>query len=80
MLIKYSRPLVMCLLLALTVTPTSFAQTRHSAAYVKCKSACRETAKKAKRDCQRKAAGAERTKCESAVREAGSKCKRGCSE
>jgi hypothetical protein len=79
MLIKYSRPLLMCLLVALTVTPTTLAQKQDSAAYAKCKSACRETAKKAKRNCQSKA-GAERTKCQSAAREAGRKCKHGCSK
>jgi hypothetical protein len=79
MLIKYMRLLVVCLLLALIFTPTILAQTQHSAAYEKCKSACKETAAKAKNVCSGKAA-AERKTCEKAAREAYRKCKQGCPE
>ena len=77
MLITYSRPFVMCLLLALTAAPIALAQQKHSAAYEQCKAACKETLAKARRDCQSKT-GAERAKCESAAKEASHKCKKGC--
>ena len=76
MLIKYSRPFVICLLLALTAAPITLAQQKHSAAYKKCKAACKETLAKAKRECQSKT-GAELAKCESAAKEASQKCKNG---
>jgi hypothetical protein len=77
MLIKYSRPFVMCLLLALTAAPITLARQKHPAAYKQCKAACRETLAKAKRDCQSKT-GAELAKCEGAAKEASKKCKNGC--
>jgi hypothetical protein len=79
MLIKYSRPLLMCLLLAFTATPTILAQTTHSAAYKKCRKACRASYEKTQSECKRKPAS-ERQTCETAAKEAARKCKRGCTE
>lgn len=77
MIMKFSRLIVLALMLVTMAAPTALARKKRSPEHKKCVSDCAATYKKAKADCKGKK-GADRTSCMKDAKSDLTKCKGGC--
>jgi hypothetical protein len=77
MAIKYSRPILLAVLLITMCAPASFAAKKHSREHKRCVENCKVTRRSATDAC-RSMRGRERKQCVRSAKEAFRSCKNGC--